>query len=407
MASRVLFILILLLLTLNSSAFGASVNQLLKMKVKNNSLELHFSKLLKKSDIRTEVISGKKITKYIFDFKNCYLSRGVKSIHNENKVVSSIRVGQYKGSVVRLVLDSKRPFSLKYYQKKQPIFFIKLPLKHQADSVVRRSSLKELFSSVDRSSATRKQKTLKPLAINNPSKSIALKHNYKIVIDPGHGGRDPGTLWHGVKEKSVVLQISKRVYRKLKTLGFKVLLTRNRDKTIAKLGSRIRFANRNKGDLYVSIHANSIPNKKRANIVHGVETYFLMPARDKRAKRVAARENRQLLQGEDIATKRMFINVVFTGPKIELSKRLAIDVQRNIIKSLRGSYDYIRDGGARGAPYYVLVGAQMPAVLVETGYLSNPKERKRLLDPNYQDKLSDGIVNGIISYFKNRERELD
>ncbi|HHB51648.1 MAG TPA: N-acetylmuramoyl-L-alanine amidase [Saprospiraceae bacterium] len=132
-----------------------------------------------------------------------------------------------------------------------------------------------------------------------------------------------------------------------------------------------------------------------------------MPARDKRAKRVAARENRQLLQGEDIATKRMFINVVFTGPKIELSKRLAIDVQRNIISSLRGSYDYIRDGGARGAPYYVLVGAQMPAVLVETGYLSNPKERKRLLDPNYQDKLAVGIVNGIISYLKNRERELD
>lgn len=407
MASRFLFVSILLLLTLNISAFGASVNRLLKMKLKNNSLELHFSKLLKKSDIRTEVISGQKITKYIFDFKNCYLSRGVKSIHNENKVVSSIRVGQYKGSVVRLVLDSKRPFSLKYYQKKQPIFFIKLPLKHQADSVAMRSSLKELFSSVDRSSATGKQKTLKPLVINNLSKSIALKHNYKIVIDPGHGGKDPGTSWGGVKEKNVVLQIGKRVYKKLRTLGFKVLLTRNRDKTIAKLSSRTRFANRKKGDLFLSIHANSIPDKSRAGIVHGIETYFLMPARDSRAKRVAARENRQVMQGADSATKRMFLNVIYTGPKIELSKRLAIDVQRNIVKSLRSSYDYIRDGGARAAPYYVLVGAQMPAVLVETGYISNPKERKRLLDSKYQEKLANGIVNGIINYLKNRERELD
>ena len=379
----------------------ATANSLDKMTLKHNILELHFAKLLKAKDIHTEVISGDKITKYIFDFKHSSLKKGVKSIKSSNKIVSSIRVGQYKPHVVRLVLDSKQPFALKYYQKSKPIFYIQLPLKHVTKKSFKKSSAKQLFSEIVLEKSQKRENV--PLMMQN----IKLRHNYKIVIDPGHGGKDPGTMWNGIKEKNIVLQIAQRVSKELRTLGFKVLMTRKSDRVYRKLGWRTRFANRKGGDIFVSIHANSIENRNRLNIARGVETYFLMSARDSRAKRVAARENREMLKGEDSATRRMFINAVFTGPKIELSKRLAIDVQRNITHTLRTSYQDIKNGGAKGAPYYVLVGAQMPAILIEVGYLSNPMERKRLTDPNYQKRLANGVVKGIINYLKNREKEID
>ncbi len=396
MVNRTLFLLIFITI----STLFSYANTLKSMTLKHNSVELHFSKLLQKEDLRTEVIAQKKLTRYIFDFKNCTLAKGVKSIKSNNKIVTSIRVGQYKSNTVRLVLDSKRPFRLKYYQKSKPIFYIRLPLKHEIQSE-KKESAKQLFTKI----LKEKKESIAAVPLIKPS--LKLRHNYKIVIDPGHGGRDPGTMWRGYKERNIVFQIAKRVARELRTLGFQVLMTRTNNKRYVKLSSRTRYANKKGADVFVSIHANSIEKQSRINIARGVETYFLMPARDARAKRVAARENRDMLKGEDLATRRMFINALFTGPKIELSKRLAIDVQKNVIQNLRSSYTNIKNGGARGAPYYVLVGAQMPAILIEVGYLSNPVERARLADPSYQEKLADGIVRGIINYLKNREREID
>jgi len=377
------------------------------MQLKGDTLELHFSKLLQKEDLRTEVIAQKGRTRYIFDFKRTQLAKGVKSIRHSKDVLNSIRIGQYKHHTVRLVLDSKHPFALKYYQKTKPIFYIDIPFTKKRNKGGKKSSVKKLFSRVE----LNKQEFLtKKEAFEESSyfrENIRLRHNYKIVIDPGHGGRDPGTMWQGLKERDIVFQIAKRVTKELRTLGFKVLMTRRSNKSYIGLNSRTRFANKRGADVFVSIHANSIDNKNRINIARGVETYFLMPARDARAKRIAARENSAMLKGEDVATKRVFINALFTGPKIELSKRLAIDVQREVIESLRRSYKGVKNGGARGAPYYVLVGAQMPAILIEVGYLSNPIERQRLIDPAYQKRLADGIVNGIIHYLQNREKEID
>ena len=403
MASRVLFLLLSLIVT----TFWLNANMLKSMQLKKGTLELHFSKLLKKEDLRTEVIAQKGRTRYIFDFKNCTLKKGVQSIKSKKGPLSSIRVGQYKPHTVRLVLDSKRPFALKYYQKSKPIFYIHIPLDAKSikqgkpKQVKKKSSAKQLFSKV----LPEEREVVEEVPYAKPN--INLRHNYKIVIDPGHGGRDPGTMWKGLKERNIVLQIAKRVARKLRTLGFKVLMTRTNNRRYVKLSSRTRYANKKGADVFVSIHVNSIENKSRYNIARGVETYFLMPARDARAKRIAARENREMLKGEDLATKRMFINAVFTGPKIELSKRLAIDVQRSVIQSLRSRYTNVKNGAARGGPYYVLVGAQMPAILVEVGYLSNPIDRKRLQDGKFQERLADGIVNGIVNYLKNREREID
>jgi len=194
-------------------------------------------------------------------------------------------------------------------------------------------------------------------------------------------------------------------------MGFNVKMTRYSDRHLSKnrgkdLIKRARIANRLNADLFVSIHANA--TEKRTNYkAYGVETYFLSRSKNKRAKSVAARENKDILKSLDPATRKVLLNAVFTGPKIVLSNKLAIDVQKRILSNTRALYKNVKDGGVKGENLFVLVGAQMPAILVEIGYLSNPIERRRLLNPVYQNLIAKGISEGIINYLKNREKELE
>ncbi len=404
MVNRFFFVILLIFITLN---FIEAKNILKRATIDGSTLALEFKNSLTKSDFRANAIKKKSITKYFFDFKNCYLNRRVKSFLNLEGDVKSIRIAQFKKDVVRVVIDSKKDYKVRYYQKDKPIFYITLPGKvkqsakkssSKKELKQKKSSPKELFAYVDNINESVK-------LIQTPY-SANLKHNYTIMIDPGHGGIKPGTMWAGYKEKSLVLQISKRVYRRLKNLGFKVKMTRYRDSHVS-LRGRIKKANRANADVFVSIHANSISDKSRINKAYGIETYFLQTTRNARAKRVAAKENADLLKSMDKTTKQVLLNTVFTGPKIQLSNRLAIDVQKGVLSSLRTKYKGVKDNGVRGAPFYVLVGAEMPAILIEVGYMSNPKERKRLFNPDYQEKIAEGIVKGIINYLRNRERELE
>jgi len=396
MASKLLLNILFVILSITV----LKANNLLKnIKVENNTIKITFKKPLKRNDFVTSVIKGRKLTKYIFDFKKCRLSKRVKNINNLKYSIKSIRVAQYKPDITRLVIDSKKPYFFKYHQYKKPIFYIDLPNIKYSKKYKKRSA-KNLFSNVNIAKKRAKSKVVSAKNFAN------LKKRYTVVLDPGHGGHDPGTTWHRYKEKILVMQITKRVYKKLKSLGFNVHLTRYRDKFI-KLSHRTRKANRINADLFISIHANSVRNRARARVVRGIETYFLQTTRNARAKRVAAKENAEILKGKDLTTKRTLLNAVFTGPKIALSNRLAIDIQSRILSNLRSKYKDIKDNGVRGAPFYVLVGAGMPSVLIEVGYLSNPKERARLFNPNYQELQAKGIIEGIIRYLKIRERILE
>ncbi len=384
-----------------------SANSLKRMDFENNSIVLKFSKPISKENLRAFIIPTKKIIKYVFDFKECTKSRSVKSIYNVSKSIKSIRVSQYRPNVVRLVIDSYKKYKISYFQKDgSSNFNIKLPTKVLIEKDKKRSNLQEIFNKIDTDKITKKDKKVKKVDKPITIGAVKLKRQYKILIDPGHGAHDAGAVGGGYKEKDIVLQIARRVYKKLKTLGFNVYMTRYRDKFV-KLSKRTRKANRINADLFISIHANSVKNRNKALIAHGIETYFLDKARTARAKRIAAIENRSVLSNKDYATKEVLLNAVFLGPKVQLSNRLAIDVQKEILKSLKSRYSYVKDGGVRGAPFRVLVGAQMPAILIETGYISNPKERRHLLSSSYQDALASGIVKGIINYFKNREKELE
>ena len=226
-----------------------------------------------------------------------------------------------------------------------------------------------------------------------------------IVIDAGHGGDDPGAVAEGKLEKDIVLQISKKLHKELKSEGYKVYLTRNSDRFL-KLGQRTRLADNKDAIVFISIHANAIANKNRFNQVEGVETYYLQKTRDAKSQRIAARENAAVLQGADTLSKNVIIDSVLNGPKIIQSHKLAIDVQNNIMKKLNASFKAVKNGGVRPAPFYVLVGASRPSILVEVGYITNPKERKRLFTSSYQEEIAEGIVEGVNRYLDNRKQEL-
>jgi N-acetylmuramoyl-L-alanine amidase len=214
-----------------------------------------------------------------------------------------------------------------------------------------------------------------------------------VVIDAGHGGKDPGAIGPtGLKEKDVVLTIAKKVALRLKKdLGYQVILTRKEDRFLP-LMQRTAIANAEKADLFLSIHANAAPSRG----VSGVETYFLNFALDKEAMNVAAREN--ATSTKRIGDLKHILNDIMKNTKVDESSRLAGCVQRELVKKLRKQYDKVKSKGVKQAPFFVLIGARMPSVLVEVSFISNRQEEKRLKSDRYLSSVADGIVNGIKSY---------
>ena len=196
-------------------------------------------------------------------------------------------------------------------------------------------------------------------------------------------------------EKIAVLQIAKYLKKELVNKGYIVYLTRSGDYFIP-LKKRTHFANLKKADLFISIHCNIAPKHKKN--IYGIETYFLSPSRNERAIRVARLENKEI-KGLNYLDQRVILSFL-NKDRIIASNKLAIDIQIGMLSSLKSKYNHIKDNGVRPAPFWVLVGTQMPAILIETGYLTNPLEASRLFTPNYQKLLAKGIAKGIENYFR-------
>jgi len=232
------------------------------------------------------------------------------------------------------------------------------------------------------------------------------RSNRLVVIDAGHGGHDCGAQCGGKQEKALVLQVVKKLRQAFKREGYRVYLTRGNDRFLT-LGERTRIADQKDADVFISIHANAIADKNRFEEVEGVETYYLQKTRDGRSQQIAQRENEAVLKGTDTLSRDVIVDAVLAGPKVVESHKLAIDVQNNIMKHLHGRYADAKNGGAKPAPFYVLVGASRPSILVEVGYITNTKERERLFNPDYQERIAKGIVDGVDRYLDNRQKELE
>ena len=218
-----------------------------------------------------------------------------------------------------------------------------------------------------------------------------------VVIDPGHGGHDPGAIGPtGLREKDVTLKIAKSLKKWLEKEGYttgitRTVLTREDDRFIP-LEERTAIAKKHGADLFISIHCNA----HRKNGVYGVETYFLSFTDDPEAIQIAAREN--VTTTKRISDLKDIIKNYLLNSKIDESSRLARYVQGSVVDHLGTNYTNINNKGVKKAPFIVLIGADIPSVLVEASYISNPREEQRLRDSRYIDKLAEGILSGIKSY---------
>ncbi|NQT68343.1 MAG: N-acetylmuramoyl-L-alanine amidase [Desulfobacteraceae bacterium] len=303
-----------------------------------------------------------------------------KTIPINDNLLSDVRAGQYTADTVRVVVDIK---SFKTYK----IFSLKNPFRIVIDVWGKQPKPTRATAGT-----VPKGTKLPPSAL---AKQLALGVS-RIVIDPGHGGRDygaPGYL-KGVHEKDIVLKVARRLAKKIrKELQCEVFLTRNSDRHLT-LEERTAIANTKNADLFISIHTNAARDRR----AYGIETYFLNLATDEDAIMVAAREN--ATSTKNISDLQTILSDLMQNAKINESSRLAVNVQESLHKSLRKNYSRIKDKGVKQAPFYVLLGAQMPSILIETAFISNSRECKRLVNVKYQDRMSTAIVAGIRSYIK-------
>ncbi len=344
------------------------------IKIDGNSVSLLFDRNILSEEISSFSLKSKKYYKKVFDF-NAILPFKPK-IKKPNKFIN-LRVAQYDKNITRFVLESKtkRNYILQLEKTRAIISFYKHKnIKYQPKTV-----------------------ELKPEVKEDKTKMYFNYDKKIIVLDPGHGGKDSGAIGFQRRyEKKAVLQIALRCAKELKKRGYKVYLTRSRDYFVG-LRNRTKFANRKNADLFISIHANAAPKRSQYLESKGLETFFLSPDRSKRSMHVAALENKSDMRDMDYYTKNTFLSVM-NREKIIQANKMALDVQQGMLKSLRQKYRVV-DGGVREAPFWVLVGAQMPAILIETGYITNPTEGVRLFNFQYQNLLAKGIADGVDNYF--------
>jgi N-acetylmuramoyl-L-alanine amidase len=303
------------------------------------------------------------------------------------------RAGQYTPESVRVVLDTESLGGYKVFHLYDP-FRIVVDVKRQEQE--QEKPAPPSFAGKTKPVPVRKgiRRAETPESTASLAKQLGLSVR-RIVIDPGHGGKDPGCYISGsVEEKDVVLSLAKVVAEKIsRTVGCEVHLTRAED-VFLPLERRTAIANMKKADLFISLHINA----HRDSAIHGLETYFLNVTTDESAVTVAAREN--ATSERNISDLQKILNDLMLNTKIHESSRLAHEVQKGMLRGVGSRFKQIRDLGVKQAPFYVLIGAEMPAILVETGFITNPAERKRLLTRTYQETLAEGIAAGIKRYIQ-------
>ena len=366
-----------------------------------NEIVLEFNRDLSQSDYKDFTIASNDHFRFVIDFSARQKSQKTRL---KDSFVSDARVSQYNDKTVRVVLSDPKEFNANV-EISGNMMILSTAEGLKAAKSARAEKNKDQKSGRNRRREQDSEPQISTIddAQGAKTASVAAGKIYKstkgklIVIDPGHGGSDSGAVGNGLKEKNVVLATSKKLGALLTKRGYKVLYTRSTDVFI-NLRSRTAFAAKKNADMFISIHANAAPNASSALKMSGVETFFLSPARSERSKNAAALENRGDLEDMNTFSKQTFLNFL-NREKIISSNKLAIDIQSYMLSSVKKSFSS-RDGGVREAPFWVLVGATMPAVLVEMGYITHPQEGKNLGKSAYQDRIAQGIANGVDAYFQ-------
>ncbi len=319
------------------------------------------------------------------DIRGARLSPEVKDIPIADGLLKVARIAQYRQDIVRVVLDMESIRDYKVFTFSDPF---RILIDVRGDRRVEISALKEKIE----------PSLPLPVAIPKepaPEKKAAVSAIGKIrrvVVDPGHGGHDPGAVGAaGTREKDVVLSIGLKLAKRLREeLGLDVVMTRSTD-VFLELQERTAIANQVGADLFLSIHANASPNRSTT----GIETYYLSLAKTEKAAQLAAKENGTSLEKVSVLQAVLFDLMV--NYKINDSAHLAEVIQKDLHRKVDSRWP-AKSLGVKQGPFYVLVGATMPSILVETAFLSNEKEEQRLNDLQYHEVTAEGILEGVRTY---------
>lgn len=216
----------------------------------------------------------------------------------------------------------------------------------------------------------------------------------RIIIDPGHGGESGAISESGLMEKEITLDVALRLRRLMENGPYDVLLTRETDKSV-RLDKRVAFANENKGDLFVSIHVNSMEPKS----LRVLETYYVGPTDDPATLRLASIENKD--SGYSLSDYKKILEKIYVDARHDESRTLAKTIQAQLHHSLKAINPGLVNRGVKTAPFVVLIGTQMPAILVEISALSNAEEVKLLTKEDYRENIALALLQGIKNYARN------
>ncbi len=293
----------------------------------------------------------------------------------QDSLLRQVRAGQFGPDVVRVVLDLNSLAGYKAFLLPDPYRLV-IDIQGQGSGTQ--------LASVEKT-------TTEPAA--REPKPIPMSGIHKIVLDPGHGGKDPGAIGvGGIAEKDIVLKVAKKLAERLKKeLGIEVVLTRH-DDTFIPLEDRTAIANAQRADLFVSLHINASPNPD----AKGLETYYLDNTNDEGSIRLAARENGT--SRKSISDLQFILSDLTQNLKLEDSITLAHQLQSSIVSEIGAKYGEVKDLGVKKALFYVLVGARMPSVLVEMFFITNKAEGSSLARRGYRDTLVDALFEGIKKY---------
>ena len=364
-----------------------TINPIRSISTNGNKIIVKFNKNYVKDDINqtSQKIDNKYV--YSFDILGKYKYTVPTKLEIDN--IDNISINDKKDSV-NIKISNKENTKITYSLSSKELI---ININNQSTNNTNTASV---IPNKKESKSSEMPSTL-PSSISSSIENNSKEKNKVIVLDAGHGADDVGAVGPNKRyEKVVNLNVTKYLAALLKQRGYTVYLTRNND-TFIKVMDRTILANEKNADLFISVHTNAVP-KEKANEVDGIETFFLSPARSERAKRVAELENKTDIREMSNSSKDVFLESL-NRPRITASHKFAIDVQAGILQSTRSKYKDIKDSGVREGPFWVLVGAQMPSILVELGYISHPTESKRLYDKDYQQLLANGIANGVDSYF--------
>lgn len=326
------------------------------------------------------------------DINNSILGSNVsRNLSIKDGLLSAVRLGYHpQEKRTRIVLDSENVKDFTVFQMSNPSRIVVDVFSSKRNEEVKRPVIASNTQTANRPSTDMKTKRPDDLPKDiTLGAALGLKIR-TIVIDPGHGGKDPGAVYNGLKEKDIVLEISKYLYEYLKAdSDLNIHLTRDRDIFIP-LEERTAIANKLKADIFVSIHANAAKNKAAT----GLETFVFNVTNDRAALEVAALENQATTKS--ISDLQGILKDILKYSKLEESVSLAGSVQSCLVKSVNATSK--QNLGVKQAPFYVLVGATMPAILVETGFLSNNGDASKLKSSAYRKKVAKGIYDGIKEY---------